>query len=110
MLRKASGLVRELVIHPERALENLEVHSYGLVYSQSVLLALIDSGMSRDDAYRIVQEAARTASESRTPFRVVIERDPSVNLSMDVLDRAFDATRLLAHRGRFLEALYWNGQ
>lgn len=107
MLRKATGLVADLVIHPERARENLEVNSYGLVFSQSVLLALIDSGMSRDDAYRIVQSAARTAAETRTPFRSVIENDVAVTLSDDVLNRAFDATRLLAHRERFLDALTW---
>jgi adenylosuccinate lyase len=107
MLRKATGLVSDLVIHPERARENLEVNSYGLVFSQSVLLALIDSGMSRDDAYRIVQSAARTAAETRTPFRSVIENDVAVTLSDDVLNRAFDATRLLAHRERFLYALTW---
>lgn len=107
MLRKATGLVTDLVIHPERARENLEVNSYGLVFSQSVLLALIDSGMSRDDAYRIVQAAARTAVETRTPFRSVIESDAAVTLPADALNRAFDATRLLAHRERFLDALTW---
>ena len=100
-------MVTDLVLHPDRARENLEVNSYGLVFSQSVLLALIDSGMSRDDAYRIVQGAARQAAETRTPFRTIIETDASVNLSPDVLDRAFDATRLLAHRQRFLDALTW---
>lgn len=107
MLRKATGLVTDLVLHPERARENLEVNSYGLVFSQSVLLALIDSGMSRDDAYRIVQSSARQAAETRTPFRTVIESDAAVKLPSDVLDRAFDATRLLAHRQRFLDALTW---
>lgn len=107
MLRKSTGLVTDLVLHPDRARENLEVNSYGLVFSQSVLLALIDSGMSRDDAYRIVQAAARHAIETRTPFRDVINSEPAVTLAPDVLDRAFDATRLLAHRGRFIDALTW---
>jgi adenylosuccinate lyase len=107
MLRKATGLATGLVLHPERAMENLTVNSLGLVFSQSVLLALVDAGMTRDDAYRIVQAAAREAVEQRRSFREVIENDQSVTLSAEVLSRAFDAQRLLAHRGKFLDALTW---
>jgi adenylosuccinate lyase len=107
MLRKATGLAEGLVLHPERALENLTVGSLGLVFSQSVLLALVESGMSRDDAYRIVQTCARHAVEQRRNFRDIVEADDAVTLSNDALAKAFDAQRLLAHRGRFLEALTW---
>ena len=107
MLRKATGLASGLVLNPERALENLNVNSLGLVFSQSVLLALVDSGMSRDDAYRIVQAAAGKAAETRTNFRDVIEADPAVKLTKEVLANAFDAQRLLAHRARFIDALTW---
>src|SRR5665213_49980 len=107
MLRKATGLANGLVLHPERALENLTTGSLGLVFSQSVLLALVDSGMSRDDAYRVVQAAARRAIEERRNFRDVVENDDDVTLSNDALAKAFDTDRLLAHRGRFLDALEW---
>jgi adenylosuccinate lyase len=107
MLRKATGLADGLVLHPERALENLVTGSLGLVFSQSVLTALVDSGMSRDDAYRVVQSASRTAIEERRNFRDVVESDDAVPLSNDALARAFDTDRLLAHRGRILEALVW---
>ena len=107
MLRKATGLASGLVLNPERALENLNVNSLGLVFSQSVLLALVDSGMSRDDAYRIVQAAASKAGETRTNFRDIIEADPAVKLSKEVIANAFDAQRLLAHRARFVNALRW---
>jgi adenylosuccinate lyase len=107
MLRKATGLADGLVLYPERALENLNVNSLGLVFSQSVLLALVDSGMSRDDAYRIVQSAAREAVESRKNFREVIEADAAVTLSKGVVANAFDAQRLLQHRARFIDALTW---
>ena len=107
MLRKATGLASGLVLNPERALENLNVNSLGLVFSQSVLLALVDSGMSRDDAYRIVQAAASKAGETRTNFRDIIEADPAVKLSKKVIANAFDAQRLLAHRARFVDALTW---
>jgi adenylosuccinate lyase len=107
MLRKATGLADGLVLHPERALENLTTGSLGLVFSQSVLLALVDSGMSRDDAYRVVQAAARRAIEERRNFRDIVENDDEVTLSNDALAKAFDTDRLLAHRGRFLDALEW---
>jgi adenylosuccinate lyase len=107
MLRKATGLADGLVLHPERALENLTTGSLGLVFSQSVLLALVDAGMSRDDAYRVVQAAARRAIDERRNFREVVEADADVTLSNDVLANAFDTQRLLAHRGRFLDALEW---
>lgn len=107
MLRKATGLASGLVLNPERALENLNINSLGLVFSQSVLLALVDSGMSRDDAYRIVQAAAGKAAETRTNFRDVIEADPAVKLTKEVIANAFDAQRLLAHRARFVDALTW---
>jgi adenylosuccinate lyase len=107
MLRKATGLADGLVLHPERALENLTTGSLGLVFSQSVLLAMVDSGMSRDDAYRVVQSAAFRALEERRNFRDVIESDAEVTLSEDALAKAFDTDRLLEHRGRFLDALWW---
>ena len=107
MLRKATGLIDTLVLHPERALENLEVHSLGLVFSQSVLLALIDAGLSRDDAYRTVQTAARQAVEQRRSFREIVEADANVTLSVEQLSHVFDAKRLLVHRHRFLDALSW---
>jgi adenylosuccinate lyase len=107
MLRKATGLAHGLVLHPERALENLTTGSQGLVFSQSVLLALVDAGMSRDEAYRVVQAAARRATEEGRNFREVIESDDEVKLNDDALANAFDVDRLLTHRRRILDALVW---
>jgi adenylosuccinate lyase len=107
MLRKATALADGLVLAPDRAMENLTVNSLGLVFSQSVLLALVDSGLSRDDAYRVVQAAALQSVEQRRNFREIIEGDDAVTLSSEVLDRAFNVQRLLTHRGRFLDALTW---
>jgi adenylosuccinate lyase len=107
MLRKATALADGLVLAPDRAMENLTVNSLGLVFSQSVLLALVDSGLSRDDAYRVVQAAALQSVEQRRNFREIIGGDDAVTLSSEVLDRAFDVQRLLTHRGRFLDALTW---
>ena len=107
MLRKATGLANGLVLLPERALENLTQGSLGLVFSQSVLLALVESGRSRDDSYRIVQTAARTAIEQKRNFREVLEHDEAVTLDEATLNRAFDIERMVAHRYRFIDALTW---
>jgi adenylosuccinate lyase len=105
VLRKATELVNGLVINADRARRNLDEGSLGLVYSQSVLLTLIDHGMGRDAAYRIVQRAARQAVETQQAFRGIIEADEEVTLSSEELDRAFDLDRMLAHRHRYLDAL-----
>ena len=107
MLRKATGLASGLVLHPERALENLLEGSRGLVFSQSVLLALVESGLSRDDAYRIVQSASRVAIDEQRDFREVITASDEVTFSDDDLARLFDLDRLLRHRHRILDALVW---
>ncbi|MGA8726750.1 MAG: adenylosuccinate lyase [Acidimicrobiales bacterium] len=105
MLRKATGLVEGLVVHPERAVATLLDGSHGLVFSQSVLLALVRGGLDRDAAYRIVQRDARTAWEEGRPFREVLDADPEVTLSAAALDEAFDLSRTLRHVHRFTDAL-----
>jgi len=110
--RRMSRLIDGLVVHVDHMLENLLEGSYGLVFSQPVLLALVDSGLMRDAAYRIVQRDALVAREQRRPFRVVLDEDPEVLESLGgraqaakALDEAFDLARSLAHVPRTLEAL-----
>ena len=105
MLQKTKGLVEGLVLHPERALATLTEGSHGLVFSQSVLLALVSGGLSRDAAYRIVQRDARAAWEEGRSFRAILDADPEVTLSPSELDAAFDLSRTLRHVHRFTDAL-----
>ncbi|MGP0029874.1 MAG: lyase family protein, partial [Acidimicrobiales bacterium] len=105
LLRKATGLAEGLVIHADRAAENLTSGSHGLVFSQSVLLALVAAGLSRDAAYRIVQRDARAAWEQRRPFRDVLREDPDMTLTEAQLSEAFDLGRALRHTDRFRDAL-----
>jgi adenylosuccinate lyase len=107
MLRKATGLADGLVLMREQALENLTEGSLGLVFSQSVLLALVESGLARDDAYRIVQAAALISIEQKRNFRDVVEADEAVQLDEATFTRAFDIERMVTHRRRFLDALTW---
>jgi adenylosuccinate lyase len=84
--------------------ENFDL-SHGLVFSQPVLLALVAGGLSRDDAYRIVQRDAQAAWQNRKPFRAILEEDPDVTLSAQELDDAFDMERALRHAHRTIDAL-----
>lgn len=80
-----------LVVYPERMRENLD-RSYGLVFSQRVLLALIESGLSRETAYRLVQEHAMRSWRERRPFFDLLREDPRVmeRLSESELRDLFD--------------------
>jgi adenylosuccinate lyase len=109
-VKRMTRLVEGLVVHADRMAENLFDGSYGLVFSQPVLLSLVRSGLSRDAAYRIVQQDARQAWEERRGFRAVLEKDPDVQAALgssidDVLGDAFDITRALAYADRVIEAL-----
>lgn len=105
LLRSARWLVAGLEVDTDRARVHLDQTSLGLVYSQSVLLALIERGMSRDDAYRVVQRAARSAMTEQRGFREILEADVDVKLDAGALDEAFDLERLLRHRKRVLDAI-----
>jgi adenylosuccinate lyase len=68
MQRRALGLVRGMVIDSERMRENLGL-TYGALFSQRLLLALVARGMARDDAYRVVQRLAQQALDTRVQLR-----------------------------------------
>jgi len=91
MLAVFTDVMRGLQVYPERMRENLEL-TQGLVFSQRVLLALIEAGLSRQDAYAIVQRHAMQAWKQRTPFRALLEADADVTsrLSPTQLDALFD--------------------
>jgi adenylosuccinate lyase len=107
VLVQATRLVRGLRVFPDRMRENLVDRSHGLVFSQTVLLALVEAGMSRDDAYRAVQAAAMRSWEERVPFQGVLAADPAVTtvLDADRLAACFDLERVLARAGRAVDAL-----
>ena len=101
--KRLTKLIAGLEVDKERMLENL-ASSFGVVFSQPVLLALVISGMSRDDAYRIVQEDATIAWRDRVQLREVLESDSRVKLSEKQLNDAFDLRRSLVHTSKTLDA------
>jgi len=78
-----------LEVRPERMLHNLEAGG-GVVYSQRVLLALVDAGMSREDAYQVVQSAAMRALNGEGGFRANLEADPAVRDRLAEVASLFD--------------------
>ena len=103
-LRRAASLVDNLQVDPARMLDNLD-RSYGLVFSQPVLLALVASGLTRDIAYRVVQDIAMRAWSEGISFRTLLEKDARVPLSAEQLDEAFSLERALYNTGAVFEAL-----
>jgi adenylosuccinate lyase len=106
VLVKFRSIVEGMHVYPERMQENLDA-SYGLVFSEAVLLALVEAGLERDDAYRLVQRAATRTWEERRPFRAVLADDAEItgHLSAARLDECFDLNRAVAHAARAVDAL-----
>jgi adenylosuccinate lyase len=105
-LAEITDIIERLVVYPERMRANMEA-SHGLVFSQHVLLALIDAGLSRDDAYRIVQNAAMRAWEEERSYLEILKEDrqASETLPGPKLDEIFDERRFLANIGVVFDRL-----
>jgi adenylosuccinate lyase len=88
----AIRMARGMVVHEERMAKNLDL-TCGALFSQRVLLALIDTGRQRDAAYRIVQEAAQRAWDTGTPLRELLAEQ---DLGLD-LDAVFDLRAYVQH-------------
>ncbi|MEY3424569.1 MAG: adenylosuccinate lyase [Actinomycetota bacterium] len=94
VLRRATKLVTNLEVDNAQMLCNLN-STHGVVFSQSVLLLLVASGMSRDEAYRLVQELAAKAISTGTNFKELLTSDSRIKLSPQKLDEAFDLNSAL---------------
>jgi adenylosuccinate lyase len=96
----ATEVVTGMTIHADRMRENLD-QTHGALFSQRALTALVESGMSRDDAYRVVQENAQRAWDTGTDFRTLLaEAAPDLDL-----DAVFDYDAYLTHVPEILERL-----
>ncbi len=98
LLSKTDNLIAKLLVYPARMLKNLE-STGGLIFSGQLLLDLAESGMSREDAYRLVQTHAMRSWKEGLTFRDEIARDPAITsrLTPQQLAAAFDYTRQLAN-------------
>src|SRR5690625_182947 len=96
MTRRLTGVLRNLVVMPENMRRNFD-SLHGLVYSQRVLHMLIDNGLSREDAYEVVQRNSLRSWDEGLSLRDLVRADPDCNLSERDLDEAFSEQWYLRH-------------
>jgi adenylosuccinate lyase len=98
MLDRFWWIVDGLVVYPERMLRNLEA-SHGLVFSHRLLLALVEAGVDRGEAYRLVQRNAMRAWDEERDFRALVRDDPEIAARLDerALADVFDLEATVAH-------------
>ena len=104
MLERFTWLVEGLLVFPERMQVNLEA-SHFLFFSQRVLLALVESGLSRDDAYRLVQQNAMRAWEEDQDFRELVRADAEIAGRID-LDESFSLDPYTRHVDTVFDRLH----
>jgi adenylosuccinate lyase len=102
--QRTTALVEGMTVDAERMRENLEL-THGALFSQRVLLALVGTGMSRDDAYRVTQELAQRAWDQGIPLRELLAEDERVRpLSLD-LDEIFDYSHYVRYAEQIVSRL-----
>jgi adenylosuccinate lyase len=91
MLNRFGNIVKNLTVFPENMKRNMD-RTQGLIYSQRVLLALIDTGMTREEAYDLVQPKAMESWEKQVPFRGLVEAEEAITsrLSAEIIEDCFD--------------------
>jgi adenylosuccinate lyase len=107
MLHRLNGILDGLLVYPDRMLENLD-RMKGLVFSQTVLLALARAGLSREQAYAIVQRNAMKVWAGEGSFRDLLAADPELAAALPAaeLDACFDPARTLRHVDAIYERVF----
>jgi adenylosuccinate lyase len=97
-LARLTGIIKDLVVYPERMRQNLD-RLGGLIYSQRVMLALTEAGVPREDAYRIVQRNAKRVWEDGADFleALLADKDVTKALSPETIRAQFDLGYHLKH-------------
>lgn len=93
MLNRFGNIIKNLTVFPENMKRNID-KTHGVIFSQRVLLALVDKGMSREEAYDIVQPRAMEAWETETHFSELVKREERITtlLAMEEIEDCFDYT------------------
>jgi adenylosuccinate lyase len=104
MLDRFAWIVEGLVVNPQRMVRNLE-SSHGLVFSHRLLLALVDAGLARDDAYRLVQRHAMRAWEEETDFAELVRGDTEIAGRVD-LEAVFELEATVRHVDTVFDRLH----
>ncbi|MFQ5671114.1 MAG: adenylosuccinate lyase [Acidobacteriota bacterium] len=104
MIHRLDGILDGLLVYPQRMRENLE-RTHGLTFSGGILLALVQAGISREEAYELVQRGAMKVWEGQGTLKELLKQDARVSelLSGEQLDRLFDLDRQLRNVGRIYQ-------
>jgi adenylosuccinate lyase len=107
LLNKTANLIDTMFVYPERMLANLE-STRGLVFSGQLLLDLVESGVSREDAYRLVQSHAMRAWKENLDFHELILNDPEIRgrVPRAKIERAFDLQRQLKNIDKIFQRVF----
>ena len=109
MLRKMTGLVKKIVVYPKNMRKNMGITGW-LYYSQSVLLALVREGLSREDAYSLVQRNAMKAWEGKGTFISLLKKDSEIKkfLSGRELDKVCNIKDQLKNINKIFKRVFKN--
>ena len=104
MLRRFNGVVKNLLVSPEKMMENLEL-TRGTVFSGHLLIALVDKGVSREDAYRLVQQHALAAFDGGATLLERVQQDPTISkaLTKEEISDVFSLARHLKEVDRIVD-------
>jgi adenylosuccinate lyase len=106
LLDRMTFIIRNLHVYPENVMDNIN-RTGGLFYSQSLLLKLIEKGLTREDSYRIVQDAALRVWKKEGSLRELMEKDPQAapRITKEEMDSIFDLQRYLKNIGAIYKKL-----
>src|SRR5689334_12637950 len=111
LLNKTTGLIEKMFVYPERMMRNLE-STQGLVFSGQLLLDLVEEGVLREDAYRIVQRNAMKSWKEGSNFKELVLADPDITgkVPRDKIEHAFDLKRQLRNVDKIFARVFGNSQ
>src|SRR4030081_2656276 len=109
LLKKTSNLIETMFVYPERMLANLQ-GTHGLVFSGQLLLDLVEAGVSREDAYRLVQGHAMHAWREGLDFHDLVVNDPTIRgrVQREKIERSFDLKRQLKNIDKIFARVFPN--
>lgn len=107
LLNKTANLIETMFVYPERMMKNLE-STQGLVYSGQLLLDLVEAGVLREDAYRVVQRNAMRAWNEGLNFKELVLADPDITskVSRETVEHAFDLKRQLRNVDKIFSRVF----
>jgi len=107
MLRRMTGMISRLQVYPKRMLQNMEL-SYGLYNSQKVMLALVNKGLTREDAYKLTQRVAMRSWKQKKSFKELLKKEKAItkHLKRTEIEKIFDIKHYLKNVGFIFKRVF----